>query len=67
MYYIMYIMFTCDISIHLGSFGQQENLGKNKNDNIHKNEDDQMNMDKYRVAANIKENHYISKLFLKWT
>ncbi len=35
----------------------------NKNDNIHKNEvqitDDQTNIDKYRVAANITEYHIL--------
>ncbi len=38
---------------------------KNKNDNIHKiktqDSDDQTNIDKYRVAANIREYHIISK------
>ncbi len=36
----------------------------NKNDNVHKNEDDQTNIEKYRLAANIKEYHIISKLIL---
>ena len=41
----------------------------NKNDNIHKAElkksDDQTNIDKYRVAANITEYHIISKLIYR--
>ncbi len=35
----------------------------NKNDNIHKNEDDQTNIGNYRVAANSTEYHYRSQLF----
>ena len=42
------------------------NSKRNKNDNIHKNEvkksDDQTNIDKYRVAADITEYHTIQKL-----
>ena len=42
---------------------------KNKNDNINENKirklkksDDQTNIDKHRVAANITEDHIVSKL-----
>ena len=45
---------------------------KNKNDNIHKNKvqnfkksDDQINIFKYRVTANITEYHNISKLIFR--
>ena len=35
-----------------------------KKDKIHKVSDDQTNIDKYRLAANITEYHIISKLIL---
>ena len=45
------------------------NLNINKNDNIHKNEVQDIrwtdNIDKYRLAANITEYHIISKLILQ--
>ena len=45
------------------------NMYKNKNDNIHKNEVQQIRWAdeywQYRVAVNIKEYHIISKLILK--
>ena len=39
-------------------------MNLNKNDNINNISDDQTNIDKYRLAANITEHHIISKILL---
>ncbi len=64
---------TCRLVVMISDNFTTINYNNNKNDNILENKvqdirwsDDQKNIDKFRLAANITEYHIISKLMLSF-